>query len=251
MADRGCFYIYLKRIELLLVMFRVGLRNKIVLIMTFVLLSNFLFSQQTYCGIDVSHHNGKINWTEVAKDKNIKFVYIKATTGATHTDDRYAYNIKNARENGFKVGSYHFFTSYSSAHKQFDNFKAVAKKASQDLIPMVDVESSLGKWTKKQIQDSLLVFMRLCKAHYGVYPMVYSGQNVYNEYLAPRFNKFHLMLGKYNGKKPVILGTGHYTVWQYSEKGKVKGIPEKVDLSCFHSDYSVKTISMPKKKKKK
>ena len=221
-----------------------------IFIICFVLFPYFLLSQ-SYSGIDVSHHNGKINWKEVAKDSNIKFVYIKATTGSTHTDDCYAYNIKNARENGLKVGSYHFFTSYSSAHKQFENFKSVAKKASQDLIPMVDVESSLEKWTKKQIHDSLLVFMRLCKSHYGVYPMVYSGQNVYNKYLAPRFNKFHLMLGNYNGTKPVIHGAGHYTIWQYSETGKIKGIPEKVDLSCFHKDYAVKNISMPKKKKKK
>lgn len=186
-----------------------------IFIICFVLFPYFLLSQ-SYSGIDVSHHNGKINWKEVAKDSNIKFVYIKATTGSTHTDDCYAYNIKNARENGLKVGSYHFFTSYSSAHKQFENFKSVAKKASQDLIPMV-----------------------------------YSGQNVYNKYLAPRFNKFHLMLGNYNGTKPVIHGAGHYTIWQYSETGKIKGIPEKVDLSCFHKDYAVKNISMPKKKKKK
>ena len=100
-----------------------------IFIICFVLFPYFLLSQ-SYSGIDVSHHNGKINWKEVAKDSNIKFVYIKATTGSTHTDDCYAYNIKNARENGLKVGSYHFFTSYSSAHKQFENFKSVAKKAS-------------------------------------------------------------------------------------------------------------------------
>jgi len=225
--------------------------KRIVLIFICVMSVLSLMSQTSYNGIDVSHHNGKINWKDVAKDKKIQYVYIKATTGATRVDERYAYNVKNARENGLKVGSYHFFTSYSSAHKQFDNFKSVVKKSSQDLIPMVDVESSLEKWTKRQVQDSLLVFMRLCKSYYGVYPMVYSGQNVYNKYLAPRFNKFHLMLGNYNGKKPVINGAGHYTIWQYSETGTIKGIPHKVDLSCFHKEYTVKNIVMPKKKKGK
>ena len=67
-----------------------------------------LSSQTSYNGIDVSHHNGKINWKEVAKDKKIQYVYIKATTGATRVDERYASNVKNARENGLKVGSYHF-----------------------------------------------------------------------------------------------------------------------------------------------
>lgn len=80
-------------------------------------------------GVDVSHHNGVIDWAKVAKDTNIVFVYIKATTGATHLDDCYKTNIKEARKNGLKVGSYHFFTSYSSAHAQFENFKKQAKQS--------------------------------------------------------------------------------------------------------------------------
>lgn len=202
-------------------------------------------------GIDVSRHNGKIDWAKVAKDKNIVFVYIKATTGATHVDDCYKTNIKEARKNGLKVGSYHFFTSYSSAHAQFENFKKQAKRSEQDIIPMVDVESELGKWTHKQIQDSLLVFMRLCKAYYGAYPMVYGSQHSYNTYCAPRFNNFHLMIAKYNGVAPIIIGEGHYSLWQYTEKGKVNGINHPVDKSRFHKDYNIKNITLPASKKKK
>ena len=36
-----------------------------------------------YQGIDVSNHQGLIDWSLVSKDENIKFVYIKATEGAT------------------------------------------------------------------------------------------------------------------------------------------------------------------------
>ena len=202
-------------------------------------------------GIDVSHHNGTIDWAKVAKDKNIVFVYIKATTGATHVDDCYQTNIKEARKNGLKVGSYHFFTSYSSAHAQFENFKKQAKRSEQDLIPMVDVEAELGKWTHKQIQDSLLVFMRLCKAYYGAYPMIYGTQRSYNTYCAPRFNNFHLMIANYNGVAPIIIGKGHYSLWQYTEKGKVNGINHPVDKSRFHNDYNIKNITLPASKKKK
>lgn len=202
-------------------------------------------------GIDVSHHNGVIDWSKVAKDTNIVFVYIKATTGATHLDDRYKINIKEARKNGLKVGSYHFFTSYSSAHAQFENFKKQAKKSEQDLIPMVDVEAELGRWTRRQVQDSLLVFMRLCKSYYGKYPLVYGSQTSYNKYCAPRFNKFHLMIANYNGKAPVIIGKGHYSIWQYTESGKVAGINHPVDKSRFHREYSVRNILLPKTTKKK
>lgn len=202
-------------------------------------------------GIDVSHHNGVIDWAKVAKDTNIVFVYIKATTGATHLDNRYKTNIKEARKNGLKVGSYHFLTSYSSAHAQFENFKKQVKRSEQDLIPMVDVEAELGKWTREQVQDSLLVFMRLCKSYYGKYPLVYGSQTSYNKYCAPRFNKFHLMIANYNGKAPVIDGAGHYSIWQYTERGKVAGINHPVDKSRFHKEYSVRDILMPKTTKKK
>ena len=49
-----------------------------------------------YHGIDVSHHQKQIDWEQVKKDKNIEFVYIKATEGATHLDKQYKYNIKSA-----------------------------------------------------------------------------------------------------------------------------------------------------------
>ena len=200
-------------------------------------------------GIDVSRHSGNIDWVKEAKDKNIFFVHLKATTGATHVDDFYKTNIKKARKNGLKEGSYHFFTSYSSAYARFENFKKQAKRSEQDLIPMVDVEAELSKWTHKQIQDSLLVFMRLCKAYYGAYPMVCGSQYSYNNYCGPRFNKFHLMIAKYNGVVPVIIGEGHYSLWQYTEKGKVNGINHTIDKSRFHKDYNIKNITHPAPKK--
>ena len=43
-------------------------------------------TKRQYDGIDVSHHQGQIDWKEVAKDKQIKFVYIKATQGTSIKD---------------------------------------------------------------------------------------------------------------------------------------------------------------------
>ena len=66
-------------------------------------------------GIDVSKHQGTINWAELKKYTKIKFVYIKATEGADYIDPRYQENIRNAKMHGFKVGSYHFLSTKSSA----------------------------------------------------------------------------------------------------------------------------------------
>ena len=197
---------------------------------------------QSYNGIDVSHHQGKIDWQKVAKDTLIQYVYIKATTGVTGTDACYVYNNTNARSNGLKVGAYHYFTSRSSAHAQFEHFKAIAPKEHQDLIPMVDMEGLLEKWSKKQVQDSLQVFLDLCKEYYGKAPMIYGTQRSYNTYCAPRFNKYHLMIGRYGKNQPEIIGKGSYSIWQYSETGHVEGISKNVDLSLLHDKYNINIL---------
>jgi lysozyme len=58
-------------------------------------------------GIDVSKYQGNINWTKVAKDSTIRFVYIKATEGTSIQDPYYKTNIAKAKKAGLLVGSYH------------------------------------------------------------------------------------------------------------------------------------------------
>ena len=67
------------------------------------------YSGKTLHGIDISHHQGTINWSEAAKDTKVGYVYIKATEGRDHVDDTYAFNVREARRNGLKVGAYHFY----------------------------------------------------------------------------------------------------------------------------------------------
>ena len=88
-------------------------------------------------GIDISHHNGKIDWGIVP---SVDFVYIKATEGATYIDPMYNVNLKGARSRKYKVGAYHYFRTSSSATKQFENFKKQVKRTDVDLIPVVDVD---------------------------------------------------------------------------------------------------------------
>lgn len=190
-------------------------------------------------GIDVSHHNGKIRWNKVPA---VQFVYVKATEGATYQDALYERNINGARNAGFKVGSYHYFRTTSSAHDQFENFKSRVTKEKQDLIPMVDIEECTN-WTRAQFQDSLRVFMNLVEEYYGKAPMIYSVQNFYRDYGAPEFNNSRLLLGKYESDTPPSFkGPGHYTIWQYTEKGRLRGIPKYVDLDVFHDNCSLKDI---------
>jgi lysozyme len=195
-------------------------------------------------GIDVSHHQGDINWQEVSKQK-ILFVYIKATEGKTYTDPKFHANIKGAKKHGLKVGAYHFFRMTSGAREQFNHFYSQVGKYKMDLIPMIDVEVPHKEVKSiKQVQDSLDVFIKLVTQKYGKKPMIYGTQRSYNTYCASKYNNLHLYIGRYNTKGPEINGKGSYTIWQYSECGKIKGIPKPVDLCKFRKGYGVKDIKL-------
>ena len=184
-------------------------------------------------GIDVSHHQGKIDWKKVSKDdKKIEFVYVKASEGTTGKDKCFKYNMQEARKHGMKVGAYHYFRMTSGAHAQFRNFKKQLGSVEFDLIPMIDVETSDGK-SVKELQDSLDVFIALVKKEYGVSPMLYGTNRSYNTYCSPKYNNLYLYIGRYGMHAPEIRGVGKYTIWQYSETGKVSGIDKGVDLCKF------------------
>lgn len=78
-------------------------------------------------GVDVSHHQGQIDWPKVAKS-DIAFAILKATEGGDLVDDSFASNLAGARAAGLAVGVYHFFTFCRSGADQAKNFLAVVPR---------------------------------------------------------------------------------------------------------------------------
>ena len=197
-----------------------------------------------YDGIDISSYQGYIDWAKVSSDKDIRFVYIKATEGATYHSPHYAHNVTQARRHGLLVGSYHYLTSSSTIDEQFANFSKFALKSVQDLIPMLDVEVR-GDWSRSQLIDSVDKFCQLVEDLYGVQPMIYSTMAFYNKNLTPHFNKHHLYIGRYSNTEPEINWEGEYTIWQYSETGIIPGIDAYVDLCRYRKDGWLEEIILP------
>lgn len=201
-------------------------------------------AEAKYDGIDISSYQGFIDWAKVSSDKDIRFVYIKATEGATYRSPHYAHNVTQARRHGLLVGSYHYLTSTSTIDEQFENFSKFALKSVQDLIPMLDVEVR-GDWSRSQLIDSVDKFCQLVEDVYGVQPMIYSTMGFYNKNLTPHFNKHHLYIGRYSNSEPEINWEGEYTIWQYSETGIIPGIDAYVDLCRYRRDGWLEEIILP------
>ena len=194
-----------------------------------------------YDGIDVSSYQKDIDWDAVCRDKKIRFVYVKATEGATYTSPHFRYNIENARKHGLKVGSYHFLRTTSSLQSQFENFTRAVKPEEQDLVPLIDIEQR-GNWTPKQIVDSLEVFIKMVSKHYNCRPMIYTMTSFYNKYLASHFKKYPLFIARYSESAPELNDGAHYTLWQYTDQGTVKGIDHAVDMCRFAKDKRIADI---------
>ncbi len=204
-------------------------------------------------GIDVSHYQGYIDWEQVANETNIKFVYIKATEGSSHKDTLYHRNTRQASQAGLAVGSYHYFHPNVPVAVQYRNFMSHVDLASQDLIPVVDIEEK-GRKPSKQICDSLDKFSEMILAQWGTRPIIYTHQRFYNYLLQRSFNDHILWIaryGAYNFKlSPSLEDKRQCTIWQYSEKGEVAGINSKVDLNTLYGDADITDIMLKRRFKK-
>jgi lysozyme len=187
--------------------------------------TNYLF------GIDISHHNGAINWEEVKKSKHpINYVFIKATDGEKFVDNRFHYNWEKATENGYIKGAYHFYRPDINSVTQFNNFSSTVKLEKGDLFPVLDIEKecSLGK---DNLIKGIRNWINLCKKKYGVKPILYTGRKFYTKFLNNEFSDCPLWIASYTNEERV---SGiDWDLHQFTKKVVVNGIPENVDGNNF------------------
>ncbi len=194
----------------------------------------------TVHGIDVSKHQGNIDWKRVSRMNmngiQISFAYIKATEGITRQDDKFEANWKHSFQNGLLRGAYHFYYPSRDAGKQADNFIGTVKLIKGDLPPVVDIEYSNGKSSKK-ICEGLKTYIGKIEKYYSVKPIIYTNINFYNSYLKGNFDSYPLWIaGYYNHDRFYTEFVTPWALWQHNESGKVDGINGKVDFNVFNGN---------------
>jgi lysozyme len=192
-------------------------------------------------GIDISHYQGSVFWEAIGNNSKMAYVYLKATEGGDRIDQMYEENIRLAHHYGLKVGSYHFFRPKTSLEVQLKNFMMQCRPGDQDLIPMIDVEST-GKLPTEEFCDSLIRFLEMVTEAYHQKPLVYTGNNFYNKYLQHKIDDYQLMIAKYADAEPELFDDRDYIIWQYTAKGRINGINGFVDKSRFMGRHSMREI---------
>ena len=192
-------------------------------------------------GIDLSHYQGEVFWETVGEKTKMAYVYLKATEGGDRIDAKYERNIELAHRYGLKVGSYHFFRPKTPLHLQLSNFTAQCLPGEQDLIPMIDVESTGGLSTDV-FCDSLFYFLDLVEEAYQQKPLIYTGRNFYNKHLQGKIDDYKIMIAMYTDEEPVVADDREITMWQYTGKGSISGISGYVDKSRFMGNHNLREI---------
>jgi lysozyme len=186
-------------------------------------------------GIDISRHQGDINWDALRKFRfqyhKIDFVYIKATESNSYQDKFYKSNWKHAKKYGFHRGAYHFFDPMESPEEQMNYFFRKVKLSKGDLPPMLDVEQESRISTSKYRQK-VLRCLQLMENHYKMKPILYVNQNFYDSYFDNAdFAKYPLWISRLKKSKP---SQDNWVLWQFTHTAVIDGIGEYVDLNAFN-----------------
>lgn len=183
-------------------------------------------------GIDVSHHNGEIDWDKVALQK-IKFVYIKASEGNDLQDRRFQQNWNEVRRVGLIPGAFHVFGNCSSGTEQAQNFLSVWHDRMITLPPAVDVSSGPRcKTLKGNQKDELRLFLYEIQSATGRSPIIYDSQTQFagtessSGETEPRWVRGIVL-------DPRVFYGNDWIFWQYSHLGRIDGIGGSVDLNVF------------------
>ena len=213
-------------------------------------------------GIDVSHHNGRIDWNKVAQS-GISFAYMKATEGGSFVDKRFKFNWSESGRVGIRRGAYHYLNLCRSADSQFRHIVANVPKTPGMLPIALDVEpnavgvvppggSPTERWRKKfgfrfdkpkytvnNIEDaraSLLELGNRLEKHYGTTPVIFGISESCRLFIDSRFSKFNVWLSQHKEgtlNDVELPGKVPWTIWQYTPKGKLEGVTGAVDRNVF------------------
>ncbi len=205
-----------------------------------------------YKGIDVSDHNGKINWMKINKNE-VQFVLIRAGYGFSTVDSRFKENIEGAIKAGLHIGIYWFSYAGSAAHAKVKAefcLKTIEPYRKYIDFPVFfDWEYDSHDYVVKQykitptktlISDMAVAFLNAVKAA-GYKVGNYSNPDYLGQFFDDRVKKNYdtwlANTGVNGATKTSTNYSGNYTIWQYSWVGKLSGVSGKVDLDYCYADY--------------
>ncbi len=191
-------------------------------------------------GIDLSHYQGVLAWDSISHLNDsipITFVYLRATMGSNTNDKYFKDNYLQAKKNNLKVGAYHYYRPNENSLLQANNFISHVKLTKGDLPPVLDIEALPTQQSMSDLRIGLKKWLLVIEKHYGIKPIIYSGDSFYKDHLLEhQFKDYKVWIANFNDVKAPMINNWH--IWQFTENGLVKGVDEKVDFNVLNGNLA-------------
>lgn len=192
-------------------------------------------------GIDVSHHQGPIDWPAVAGD-DVAFAYIKASEGGDFKDRAFARNWSGAGAAGLARGAYHYFSLCKDGVSQAENFLSALPEDRAMLAPVLDLEFE-GNCARRPPAEEVLAeisaFVATVEVSVGKRVIFYAPETFYAKYLKGRGLNRRLWTRSVWHSPDY---TSDWVLWQYHDRGSVAGVSGDVDLNVLQTDLTLDDI---------
>ncbi|MBS4536798.1 LysM peptidoglycan-binding domain-containing protein [Clostridium sp. D2Q-14] len=196
-------------------------------------------------GIDVSKHQGVINW-KATKDDGVDFAILRSSYGRNTSgfinkgvDEQFGRNYNECKRYNIPVGVYHYCYARNMKEmlQEADFFLSMLKGKKFEYPIYLDIEDNenQGKIGKKELTDMAIAFCdKLEKA--GYYVGIYANKHWLTSKLDySRLKKYDIWLAEWRNKAS---WNGNFGLWQYSSKGSVRGISGRVDMNISYKNYT-------------
>lgn len=206
-----------------------------------------------YHGIDVSYHNGTINWTK-AKADGVEYAFLRAGyrgygNGSLQEDPKFKTYAAEAAAAGIQLGVYYFTeaTNEKEAIEEAESCLEIIKDYDITLPVALDYEyqynaagnlvSPKAGLSKAAATANSRAFCETISAA-GYTPMIYANSSDLKTLInGTELSKDYMIwLANYTTKTSY---SGAYDIWQYSSKGSVSGISGNTDCNFWYSKDNV------------
>lgn len=200
-------------------------------------------------GIDVSAHQGKIDWQTVA-DYGMDFALIRITEAGNVIDSKFERNFAGCEQYGIPVGVYKYSYAMNVAEVQSEARKVVSVLNGRKIqFPVfLDLEWNnqrvLGAEGVHKLAEAFEEIVTAAGYKFGIYCNV----DWYNTMICSHLKKYDFWIARYpandDGWMQERLRPDFGVGWQYSSKAKIPGIDGYVDRDVFYKDYKeVETVA--------
>lgn len=194
----------------------------------------------SWIGVDVSKHNGSINWGKASN--SIHFAIIRAGFGANNIDPKLNDNVNGCMDNAIPYGFYWFSYAYTveMAKREAQYFIAAVKAYKPEYPLYFDFEGASVEYAKKagvkidkQLASAMAIAFCTEVEKAGYYAGVYADPDTAKKYYTPEvFSRFTWWQAHWATSPTVDV-----PMWQFSSTGKVNGFSGRVDMNMCYKDY--------------